>query len=136
MKENFSVFIGMIGMAVLIIIAWEIMKNSFRAPSAPVPPPPPVIHTSPYVEVGDVVLFRYSDDPQTLKQVMISGDRSDPANGCIIKDSPLGNQLLGLTKNQTITCYVPGGDRQVDIIAVKKAVENIKGPIGAINHNG
>lgn len=125
---------------VLIIIAWEIVKRilasfltkkeGIQHSSVPLSPPTTVVNTSSSIEIGDVVIYRSSDDPQTIRQVMISRERSDPKNGCIVKDSPFGSQLLGLTENQTITCYVPGGERQVDIIAVKKAMENIKGPIG------
>lgn len=93
---------------------------------------PALIYTSISVEIGDGVLFRSSDDSQGLRQIIISGDRSDPSNGIVHKDSPLGMQLLGLAEGQIADYEVPGGHRQIHIISVRKALENIKGPIPKI----
>lgn len=88
------------------------------------------MHTAPFIEIGDVVLYRYLNAPDTIKFATISQNKSDPANGFIHVMSPFASQLLGHTEDQTVTCSLPAGNRELHIFAIKKALWNVKGSLG------
>ena len=62
------------------------------------------------VGFGSRVTIEYDDDPDDREEYVIVGtSESDPANGRISNESPIGAALMGASVNDRVEAHLPGG---------------------------
>jgi hypothetical protein len=76
------------------------------------------------VEIGDLVSYAPADAPAQLIHVRITVRQTDPAQGLVAENTPLGAVLLGATVGETVVLRVPGKSPQSFVIqSIKRAVQ-------------
>lgn len=73
------------------------------------------------VSLGRVVEFKELPDEDPEEYTIVGAAEADPATGKISNDSPIAKALLGKKVGEQVTITTPGGDIQVEILAVKNA---------------
>ncbi|MBM7683237.1 transcription elongation factor GreA [Pullulanibacillus pueri] len=71
------------------------------------------------VSIGKSVTFQELPDGDVETYKIVGSAESDPFDGKISNDSPMGKSLIGRSKGDQVTVPTPGGDLQVKIIEVK-----------------
>ena len=69
------------------------------------------------VEVGSIATLKI--DGETIEYTIVGVAESDPKLGKISVDSPLGNSLIGKTKNEKVEIMTPQGKMTCEIIEIK-----------------
>jgi len=72
------------------------------------------------VEIGDLVSYAPIDAPSQLIHVRITAQQTDPVQGLVAENTPLGTVLLGATVGETAVLRVPGKSAQSFIIQSTK----------------
>lgn len=71
------------------------------------------------VTVGKTVVFQELPDGELEEFTIVGSAESDPLNGKISNDSPMGQGLMGKKVGEVVTIQTPGGEMKVKIIEVK-----------------
>lgn len=69
------------------------------------------------VELGSIVTLKM--DGKTLEYTIVSSSESDPAEGKISSESPIGYSLLGKTKGEKVEITTPNGKMTCQIVGIK-----------------
>ena len=72
--------------------------------------------TSDSVEAGCSVVV--ANDGDEMKFEIVGSDESDPANGRISIDSPIGTALSGRKKGEEVSVSTPGGETKYKILSI------------------
>lgn len=72
------------------------------------------------VEIGDLVKYVDSRNPKKVVSVKISNNFNNYQDGITHCNSPLGQILLGLTKGESSTLYLPSGDVNITVKEIVK----------------
>ena len=71
------------------------------------------------VGFGTRVTIVYEDEPDDEETYTIVGtSESDPANGKLSNESPVGAALIGAHVGETVTAQTPGGARRLKVIEI------------------
>ncbi len=71
------------------------------------------------VGFGTRVTIVYEDDPDEEETYTIVGtSESDPANGKLSNESPVGAALIGAHVGETVTAQTPGGALRIKVIEI------------------
>ena len=70
------------------------------------------------VNVGSFVTLLESDKVEKVYE-LVGSEESDPANGRISNESPLGKALIGLAKGDDVSIKTPSGDKFYKIKSIK-----------------
>ena len=71
------------------------------------------------VGFGTRVTIVYEDDPDEEETYTIVGtSESDPANGKLSNESPVGAALIGAHVGETVTAQTPGGAMRIKVIEI------------------
>ncbi len=70
------------------------------------------------VNVGSFVTLLDSDKVEKVYE-LVGSEESDPANGRISNESPLGKALIGLAKGDDVSIKTPSGDKFYKIKSIK-----------------
>ncbi len=70
------------------------------------------------VNVGSFVTVTDSDKVEKVYEI-VGSEESDPANGRISNESPLGKALIGLAKGDDVSIKTPSGDKFYKIKSIK-----------------
>jgi transcription elongation factor GreA len=70
------------------------------------------------VALGAVVKVRDLDSGREAEHTIVSAAESDPANGRLSIDSPLGRALTGARVGDEVTFDAPRGQRRLEIVAI------------------
>ena len=87
----------------------EILKNAVVAEHT---------HTG-IINVGSFVKVTDTDNKKDITYELVGSEESDPANGRISNESPLGLMLLGLAKGDNIVLTTPSGTKHYEVKSVK-----------------
>ena len=87
----------------------EILKNAVVAEHT---------HTG-IINVGSFVELTDTDNKKDMTYELVGSEESDPANGRISNESPLGLVLLGLAKGDTASINTPNGIKNYKVKSVK-----------------
>ncbi len=68
------------------------------------------------VEAGSVV--EVENDGEKMKLEIVGSDESDPVNGRISIDSPIGSALFGYKVGDTVSVSTPGGETKYKILNI------------------
>ena len=71
------------------------------------------------VSVGKTVVFQEIPDGELEEFVIVGSTESDPLQGKISNDSPMGQSLLGKQVGEIVNVQTPSGDIKVKIIEVR-----------------
>jgi transcription elongation factor GreA len=71
--------------------------------------------------LGTAVTVRDLDTGRQATHAIVSANESDPANGRIGIDSPLGRALAGATEGDEVTFEAPRGQRRLLVVSVESA---------------
>lgn len=72
-----------------------------------------------YVKFGSKVTV-HTEEGQEEKYVIVGRAESDPSNGKISNESPVGSALLGKHVGEEIEIEVPKGTRKLKVVAIAK----------------
>jgi len=76
------------------------------------------------VEIGDLVSYAPADTPTQLIHVRLTVRQTDPSQGLVAENTPLGAVLLGATVGETVVLRVPGKSAQSFVIqSIKRATK-------------
>ena len=71
------------------------------------------------VGFGSRVTIVYEDDPDEEETYTIVGtSESDPTNGKLSNESPVGEALIGAHVGETVTAQTPGGPLRIKVIEI------------------
>lgn len=71
------------------------------------------------VGFGTRVTIVYEDEPDDEETYTIVGtSESDPANGKLSNESPVGEALIGAHVGETVTAQTPGGSLRIKVIEI------------------
>jgi transcription elongation factor GreA len=70
------------------------------------------------VALGVAVTVRDLESRREATHMLVSASESDPANGRLSIDSPLGRALIGARPGATITFDAPRGRRRLEVVAL------------------
>ena len=71
------------------------------------------------VGFGTRVTIVYEDEPDDEETYTIVGtSESDPANGKLSNESPVGEALIGAHVGETVTAQTPGGPLRIKVIEI------------------
>ena len=71
------------------------------------------------VGFGTRVTIVYEDEPDDEETYTIVGtSESDPANGKLSNESPVGEALIGAHVSETVTAQTPGGPLRIKVIEI------------------
>ena len=72
------------------------------------------------VGFGSRVTFIDQDDPDEEEEVytIVGTSESDPDNGKLSNESPVGAALIGAHVGETVTAQTPGGARRLKVIEI------------------
>ncbi|PKM99902.1 MAG: transcription elongation factor GreA [Elusimicrobia bacterium HGW-Elusimicrobia-2] len=56
----------------------------------------------------------------TDEYTVVSAEEADPVEGLLSSSSPIGRALLGRTVGEKVTFETPGGQRQVEIVSIRR----------------
>jgi transcription elongation factor GreA len=73
------------------------------------------------VGIGVAVTVRDLDSGREATHAIVSATESDPANGRLGIDSPLGRALAGARAGDEVTFEAPRGERRLEIVAIRPA---------------
>ena len=68
--------------------------------------------------MGSFVTLLDSDKVEKVYE-LVGSEESDPANGRISNESPLGKALIGLAKGDDVSIKTPSGDKFYKIKSIK-----------------
>lgn len=71
------------------------------------------------VSVGKTVVFQELPDGELEEFTIVGSTESDPLNGKISNDSPMGQGLMGKKVGDEVIIQTPGGEMKVKIIDVR-----------------
>lgn len=71
------------------------------------------------VRIGSTVVIRYEGDEEDEEYRIVGSAESNPANGYISNESPLGAALLGHRVGQKVVVQAPRGAMKVTIKSIK-----------------
>ncbi|MGV3488278.1 MAG: transcription elongation factor GreA [Tuberibacillus sp.] len=71
------------------------------------------------VNIGKTVTFIELPDGEEESYTIVGSAESDPFEGKISNDSPMGRSLIGKKVGDEVTVPTPGGDLRVKIVTVK-----------------
>lgn len=71
------------------------------------------------VAVGSVVTIKRSDKKTKQTYTLVGAEESNIAESKISYKSPIGEALIGKTKNAVIVCKIPTGEVKCEIIDIK-----------------
>ena len=74
-------------------------------------------NSSDKIEMGSVATLKLDSD--TFSYEIVGANESDPANGKISAESPLGFSLIGKGKGEKVEIKTPGGTSVYEIVEVK-----------------
>lgn len=69
------------------------------------------------IEMGSLVTLKLAGDQFSYE--IVGANESDPANGKISAESPLGYSLIGKSKGEKVDLTTPAGTTTYEIVAVK-----------------
>jgi transcription elongation factor GreA len=72
------------------------------------------------VALGVAVTVRDLDSGREAVHTMVSAAESDPANGRLSIDSPLGRALTGARVGDQVTFDAPRGQRRLEVVAISQ----------------
>lgn len=72
------------------------------------------------VGIGDTVAVKYVDKGNTREFTLVGANETDPRNGKINSDSPIGSALMGKKKNQIVEAITPAGTIRLQIVGIQK----------------
>ena len=72
------------------------------------------------VSVGTSVMVYDEEFKEELELNIVGARESDPMNGRISNESPIGAALLGHKKNETVTVHTPGGINKYKILKISR----------------
>ena len=72
------------------------------------------------VALGVAVTVRDLDSGREAVHTMVSAAESDPANGRLSVDSPLGRALTGARVGDQVTFDAPRGQRRLEVVAISQ----------------
>ncbi|MDO5022683.1 MAG: transcription elongation factor GreA [Eubacteriales bacterium] len=72
------------------------------------------------VNVGTSVVLFDEEFQEELELTIVGARESDPMNGRISNESPIGAALLGHKKNETVTVNAPGGTNKYKILKISR----------------
>ena len=72
------------------------------------------------VNLGLTACIKDMETGETFEMTLVGSLESDPSNGYISNESPIGKALLGAKKNQIVEAQTPGGTAKFKVLAIKK----------------
>jgi len=72
------------------------------------------------VSVGSTVTMKNASNGMVFKYQIVGSAETDPLNGKISNESPIGKAVLGRKKGDTVEVSTPGGSMQLVIEAIGK----------------
>ena len=81
----------------------------------------------PVCAVGDIVVFHYEDDPDTLISAMIVIGESDVDQATISRLSPIGDALVGAVPGEDVDVFLAEGTRTIIVDDVQKRQAALSG---------
>ncbi len=72
------------------------------------------------VSVGTSVVIYDEEYKEEIELTIVGARESDPLNGRISNESPIGAALLGHKKNETVTVNAPGGISKYKILKISR----------------
>lgn len=73
-------------------------------------------HSKKVVEIGTKVVIRNTKKKETVEVTIVGSTESDPFNGRISNEAPLGNALIGSKVGDTVTVVMPAGKAEYEIV--------------------
>ncbi|NLM06846.1 MAG: transcription elongation factor GreA [Tissierellia bacterium] len=72
------------------------------------------------VSIGSTVKLKAENTGETMEIMIVGSAEADPFENKISNESPMGNAILGLKRNQVAIVPAPGGDIKYKILKISK----------------